>query len=116
MSSIGVKRGMNTLRQPVTASALVASVMACSVLLSGCGSDDPKPVAVAPVANKTAPPPKPEDPTARMARAVGEDKPGAAVSIKYDLSSRPQVGVPLEVKVRSEEHTSELQSRVDISY
>ena len=99
MSSSGVKRGMNTLRQPVTASAFVVPVMAFSLLLSGCGSEEAKPVAVAPVVNKPAAVAKADDPTVRMARAVGDDKPGAAVSIKYDLSIRPQVGVPLDVKV-----------------
>jgi len=69
------------------------------MLLSGCSSD-PKPQrVVAAVPAKPAPAAVPEDPTIRMARAVGDGKPGAAVSIKYDLELKPQVGVALPVKV-----------------
>lgn len=70
------------------------------VFVSGCGSD-PKPTPVAAVTPSKQRPAVavPEDPTARMARAVGDGKPGAAVSIKYDLTAKPQVGVPLPVKV-----------------
>jgi hypothetical protein len=90
---------MNTLRQPVMVCGLVVPVtLSFALLLGGCGSD-PQPAAVATVPDKPASEVKPVDPTARMARAVGDDKPGAAVSIKYDLSIKPQVGVPLEVKV-----------------
>jgi hypothetical protein len=69
------------------------------MLFYGCGSDrKPGPVVTA-VPSKPAPLAVPADPTAKMARAVGEGKPGAAVSIKYDLETKPQVGVPLPVKV-----------------
>jgi hypothetical protein len=76
---------------------MCAVAIALAPLLSGCGSEPASaPVAKIAIAPAVAPP---VDPTARMARAVGDDKPGAAVSIKYDFSTRPQVGVPLEVKV-----------------
>jgi hypothetical protein len=36
---------------------------------------------------------------ARMARAVGNGKPGAAVQIRYDFMSRPAVGTPTELQL-----------------
>ncbi|HEY4369603.1 MAG TPA: hypothetical protein VGN07_20385 [Steroidobacteraceae bacterium] len=70
------------------------------VALAACGSD---PEATAPVAATQHAPAKPaagpEDPTARMARAVGGGKPGAAVDIKYEFLARPEVGKPIEVQV-----------------
>ena len=39
------------------------------------------------------------DPMARMARAVGNGKPGAAVQIRYDFASRPAVGTPTELQI-----------------
>ena len=80
------------------ARALPLAASIC-VLCCGCGSDPkPGPVVTA-VPSKPAPLAVPEDPTAKMARAVGDGQPGAAVSIKYDLEAKPQVGVPLPVKV-----------------
>lgn len=76
-------------------------VMSLGLLLSSACSRDPQPEQVtSAIPNKpVAPLAVSEDPTVRMARAVGDGKPGAAVSIKYDLSLKPQLGVPLEVKV-----------------
>ena len=72
-------------------------------LLSGCNSE-PAPDAAAPAAAPTAKPvvqaeQSPVDPTAKMARAVGNGKPGAAVDIKYDFRGKPEVGKPVEVRV-----------------
>ncbi len=39
------------------------------------------------------------DPMARMARAVGNGKPGAAVQIRYDFASKPAVGTPTELQI-----------------
>jgi hypothetical protein len=36
---------------------------------------------------------------ARMARAVGNGKPGAAVVIRYDFSAKPAVGAPMELQI-----------------
>lgn len=41
----------------------------------------------------------PPDPTSKMARAVGDGKPGAAVDIRYDFASKPEVGKPMEVQI-----------------
>lgn len=78
--------------------------IASMALLAACGSD-PDPTATAPVA-ATQPPeqaqpalPKADDATAKMARAVGGGKPGAAVDIKYDFLSRPEVSKPVELEV-----------------
>lgn len=81
----------------------VLQVAALTMALSACGSD-PGPQAKP----ATAPPPpqvqtKPAaiaaDPTSKMARAVGNGKPGSAVDIKYEFLARPEVGKPLEVEV-----------------
>jgi hypothetical protein len=74
--------------------------MATLVMLGACGSE-PEPQATAPA----APAPKPtvaaapKDETATYARAVGDGKPGAAVNIRYEFSSKPSVGVPTELDV-----------------
>jgi hypothetical protein len=64
--------------------------------LAACGSE-PDPGAAA----ATAQPAQPAvaDPMARMARAVGNGKPGAAVQIRYDFASRPAVGTPTELQI-----------------
>jgi hypothetical protein len=41
----------------------------------------------------------PPDPTSKMARAVGDGKPGAAVDIRYDIAAKPEVGKPMEVQI-----------------
>jgi len=40
-----------------------------------------------------------DDATSRMARAVGAAKPGAAVDIRYEILSKPAVGVPVEMQI-----------------
>jgi len=46
-----------------------------------------------------------EDPTARMARAVGNGKPGAAVEIRYDFSGKPTIGTPTQLQIAFIPHT-----------
>jgi hypothetical protein len=88
---------MNTSRTAVVPVALLA------LALGACGSDS-DPDAAAAAAPPAAKPvvqaeQSPVDPTAKMARAVGSGKPGAAVDIKYDFKDRPEVGKPVEVKI-----------------
>lgn len=75
------------------------TILASAAVLSACAESEPE--ATAPAAEPVAAPaPAPvEDPTVRMARAVGDRKPGAAVDIRYDIATRPQVGVPTQIKV-----------------
>lgn len=71
------------------------------LLLAACGSD-PEPEAAAP-----KPKPKqtvaaaapPADETVTFAKAVGDGKPGAAVNIRYEFSSKPSAGTPTELDV-----------------
>jgi len=78
--------------------------VATLALLSACG-DEPEPAATTPAPTRTAqtPPPAPraapDDPIQKMARAVGNGKPGAAVDIRYELSAKPAVGTPTELQV-----------------
>lgn len=79
---------------------VVALALVSGFGLAACGSD-PEPEAKAVTA---APQPKPvvagaADPSAKMARAVGNGKPGSAVDIKFDFKARPEVGRPVEVEV-----------------
>jgi hypothetical protein len=68
--------------------------------LAACGSK-PDPAAAAPkpaqAAAKTAA--NPDDPTVRMARAVGNGKPGAAVEIRYEFAGKPTVGTPTDLQI-----------------
>ena len=60
---------------------LVLCVSIASLVLAACGSEpDPDPAAAAP--KSAAKPAAPDDPTLRMAQAVGNGKPGAAVIIR----------------------------------
>ena len=65
--------------------------------LAGCGSES-EPGAAA-VTTPSAAEAAAADPMARMARAVGSGKPGAAVQIRYDFTSRPAVGTPTELQI-----------------
>ncbi len=75
---------------------------AALALLAACGSD-PQPESAAAAAARSAPAqsatPAKEDPTAQMARAVGNGKPGAAVDIRYEFMARPEAGKPIELQV-----------------
>ena len=71
------------------------------IVVAGCSSD-PEPDAAV-----VSPPPQPaqsakpvlEDSVAKMARAVGNGKPGAAVDLRYDILAKPEVGKATEVEV-----------------
>jgi hypothetical protein len=81
----------------------VGGVALLAMALSACSSES-EPEAAAPSAPPTAKPvvqaeQSPVDPTAKMARAVGNGKPGAAVDIKYDFRDKPEVGKPVDVKL-----------------
>jgi hypothetical protein len=75
-------------------------VLAGVVLLAGCGSDSESSSAAAvapgPSAKATA---KVAELTKGMVGAVSSEKPGAAVSVKFDVKSRPEVGKPAQVEV-----------------
>lgn len=84
----------------------VCLVAISCLLLGACGSDEAtqvaqQPVTPAPATPKPAPAAKPAvvDPTDKMARAVGNGKPGAAVEIRYEFQSKPEVGKPIQVEV-----------------
>jgi hypothetical protein len=69
------------------------------VALAACGSDS-EPDAAAPAPKPAAQQAAvPSDPLARMARAVGNGKPGAAADIRYDFSAKPAVGTPIELQI-----------------
>jgi hypothetical protein len=65
--------------------------------LSACGSE-PDPDAAA-AATQTGAKAAPADPMARMAHAVGNGKPGAALEIRYDFSAKPAVGTPTQLQI-----------------
>ena len=71
-------------------------------LLAACGKEEPPPEASAaesaPKVVKPASEPK-DDPSEKMARAVGGGKPGAAVDIRYEFAAKPEVGKPVQVEV-----------------
>ncbi len=72
--------------------------------LTACGSEpEPEataaPQAAAAKAAKAAAAAAAADPIARMAKAVGNGKPGAAVVIRYEFASRPAVGTPTQLQI-----------------
>lgn len=80
---------------------LLISVVAGALTIGGCNSE-PEPEIAQPTAQTqraSAPAKAPDDPTVRMARAVGDGKPGAAVELRYEFASKPQVGVPTEIEI-----------------
>jgi hypothetical protein len=90
-------------------SVRLLSLIAAAALLVACDSQtvpDPKPQSAAKIAksDKPAAPAKSASAaatnvTAKMARAVGNGKPGAAVDIKYDILARPEAGKVVEIQV-----------------
>jgi hypothetical protein len=75
--------------------AIVISFVA-AMAVAGCGSaDEPVTVAVKPIKREQAP----EDPTAKMARAVTIGKSNVAVNLKYDILNKPIVGAPVEIEL-----------------
>ena len=81
---------------------LLISIVAGALMIGGCNSE-PEPEIAQPIAQTPQRAPAvakaPDDPTAKMARAVGDGKPGAAVELRYEFASKPQVGVPTEVEI-----------------
>lgn len=74
------------------------AILASAALLTGCGESEPE-AAPVPAPEQTARTAPVDDPNARMARAVGDRKPGAAVDIRYDIASKPEVGIPTQIKL-----------------
>ena len=79
-------------------SFLIGSFVFCAA----CNSD-PEPEAGAAPAPATKPSittaNKQNDPAMKMARAVGDGKPGAAVDIRYEIGAKPEVGKPTQVQL-----------------
>jgi hypothetical protein len=75
---------------------LAISLSIAGLALAACGSE-PEPGAAAAAAQPAQA--AVADPMARMARAVGNGKPGAAVQIRYDFASKPAVGTPTELQI-----------------
>lgn len=76
-------------------------ILAVLASLAGCGSEPEPEQAAAPPPPQAPQAAKPaiEDPVAKMARAVGGGKPGAAVELRYEMLSKPAVGTPTEVQI-----------------
>lgn len=81
-------------------------LIAALSMLSACGSEPEPPPPAAPAAapvqaaqSQPAAEAPADDPTEKMARAVGNGKPGAAVDIKYEFAARPEPGKPVELEV-----------------
>lgn len=74
-----------------------------ALAIGACGSEsepEATPAAAPAPQQPSAAPAQPvDDPTTRMARAVGDGKPGAAVDLRYDITAKPEVGVPTEVEM-----------------
>lgn len=76
-------------------------ILAALIAIAGCSSE-PEPEAQ----QAAAPAPAPQsaahaadDPVAKMAKAVGGGKPGAAVDLRYEMQAKPEVGKPTEVQI-----------------
>lgn len=80
---------------------VVCLSMVSVALLSACGSEPEPDVAAAAQASGSAAAAKSvvEDPSAKMARAVGNGKPGAAVDIRYEFRGKPAAGAPTELEI-----------------
>lgn len=86
-------------------------LVAAAALLTACNSETAPESTSEPTAQAAKPKPSAEaaaaaaataaanEATAKMARAVGNGKPGAAVEIKYDILARPEAGTPVEIEV-----------------
>jgi hypothetical protein len=69
-------------------------------LLAACGSDrEPQAATPTPAKPKPTVAAAPSDETASFAKAVGDGKPGAAVSIRYEFAGKPAVGTPIDLDV-----------------
>src|SRR5690349_1879227 len=74
--------------------------LATIAVLAACHEEDPN---AATAVTKTHPVAKravvPQDPTAKMARAVTVGKPVAPVDLKYEIRSKPEAGTATEVEI-----------------
>jgi hypothetical protein len=70
-----------------------------ALLIAACSSEEQPDAATAAPSAQKAKLANANDPTARMASAVGGGKPGAAVNIKYDFQAKPTVGKPVDVEL-----------------
>lgn len=78
---------------------LLGVPMAGLLLLGACGSESEPEAAAPPPVVKPTVAAAPTDETASFAKAVGDGKPGAAVTIRYEFSGKPTVGTPTELDV-----------------
>ncbi len=76
-------------------SALI--IVLTTLALSACGSGDRPPVAAPVVQVKREQ--VPDDPTAKMARAVTVGNASVPINLKYEILSKPIVGSPVEIEV-----------------
>jgi len=76
---------------------LLSAPMAGLLLLGACSSEpEPDPAAAPPPTKAMA---APADETSTFAKAVGDGKPGAAVTIRYEFSGKPAAGTATELDV-----------------
>ncbi len=80
-----------------TAIALLALSGVALLSACGAGSGTEDASTAAPVSAKRSA--AADDASVRMARAVGNGKPGAAVDIRYEMQGKPTVGVPTELEI-----------------
>jgi hypothetical protein len=74
--------------------------IASVVMLGACGSESEPQETVAVTQQPSVTATKAAaDPTAKMARAVGDGKPGAAVEIRYEILDKPEVGKPTQIEI-----------------
>ena len=86
---------MRRLAKFVLIASIAAATSACDSEPEA-GADSQTPATTAQPAPVTD---APADPTSKMARAVGDGKPGAAVDIRYDITAKPEAGKPMEVQI-----------------
>lgn len=78
---------------------LLGVPMASLILLGACGSEPEPEAAAAPPVPQPTVAAAPADETALFAKAVGDGKPGAAVTIRYEFGGKPSAGTPTELDV-----------------
>ena len=79
---------------------LAICLSVAGLALAACGSEpEPEATAAKSPPKPAAQPAAPADPTARMARAVGNGKPGAAAAIRYEFGAKPAIGTPVELQI-----------------
>lgn len=89
---------MKLLPRRMLQSVPTATLAVALGLLAACGSE-PEPEAATVATPAKSVKAAPADETATFAKAVGDGKPGAAVTIRYDFSGKPTIGTPTELDV-----------------